>query len=431
MKKFLCLFMTVSLMAAMLGGCGSKNRKNKTEDAEDGSAEIASVSEEETSSVTYMSTMSPAEMSSRSEASSRAAIAKAVEEARKNNMSAQTTAKTAGTTSSPLASTAITTAKPSGAKTATTKGITPSVKYVVDPVEYKFANPIGKITRAWIVRKHEGLYIRISRVALNDKITRNFSSSVSSQIVNPKSITYNPTCNVAVITCNNPTQLKISTGNGEPKGVEEWSKSVDAVIAINGLGTDTGYKENLSAVIRNGSIFKSYTGPNPIKTDRLAWKRLVMYKDGRWEIKALDNDMAKAAVADGAYNTVRYQWVTIWDGQIVADTSGDTVYRNHTYLGQINEKTYVMMTTEFMSVKDSAAVLKAYGCKKAVQINGGNCTQMYVKEIGNTTGSAGAGITGLNKVGYLETEWLAQHGMLAPKKGGGPCADKLDVIYFK
>ena len=316
------------------------------------------------------------------------------------------------------------------ATTKTTSGA--STKYLVDPVEYKFANPIGKIKKAWIVKKFDGLYIRISRVELNKTITQNFDTKVNSQIANPKTIKYNPTCSVAVIDVDDPTQLKVSTGGGAAKSVEDWSKNVDAVIAVNGTSLKEGYQDNLSAVIRNGSVYKSYTGPNPIKGDRVAWQRLIMYKNGKWENKALDNAAAKTAVANGAYNTVRHQGVVLWDGKATggaAETNG--VYHNHTYLGQINAKKYVLMTTEFMPISDAVEVLKAYGCTKAVQVNGGNCTQMYVNGIGNTTGSTGSSITPLNKVGYLETEWCASKGLLAAKKGGGPCADKLDVIYFK
>lgn len=306
-----------------------------------------------------------------------------------------------------------------------------STKYLVDPVEYKFANPIGKIKKAWIVSKFDGINIRISRVELDKTITQTFDSKINNQIVNPKTISYKPTCSVAVVDVDDPTQLKISTGNEKPKSVEDWAKSVNAVIAINGTGSKDGFKENLSAVIRNGSVYKSYTGPNPIKTDRVSWQRLIMYKDGRWENKPIDNATAKKIVADGAYNSVRHQGVVIWDGKSTGIAADNGTYRNRAYLGQISAKKYVMMTTEFMPIKDAVEVLKAYGCKKAVQVNGGNCTQMYVNGIGNTTGSTGASITPLNKVGYLETEWYAMKGLLDPKKGGGPCADKLDVIYFK
>jgi len=54
-----------------------------------------------------------------------------------------------------------------------------------------------------------------------------------------------------------------------------------------------------------------------------------------------------------------------------------------------------------------------------------------IKGIGNTTGSTGASIKNLNKIGYLETEWYAKNGLLAAGKGGGLSYTDLDVAYFK
>lgn len=273
--------------------------------------------------------------------------------------------------------------------------------------------------RAWYVKK-TGLDIRISRLEYGS-VSQKFDASINKQIVNPKTIKYSPACTIAVITCDTPTRLNVSKGT-TTQSTEANAKAAGAVIAID--GTKTSYYPEQSATIRSGSLYKSFTG------SQARLPRLVMYKDGKWEIKALDNAAANAAIKNGAYNSLYIQDITIQNGEI---TYGflDTVYRNRTYLGQISATKYVLLTTEFMPIKSAAEIMLKYGVKTAIQVCGGNCTYMYLQGVGNSTNSTGASIKGLNKLGYVETEWFAKNGLLEAKKGGGPCTDELDCIYFK
>lgn len=316
---------------------------------------------------------------------------------------------------------------------------TPSMGvYEVDPVYYGFANPIGTIKKGWVLKNPDGrnlselgLDIRVSRVELNKTVTQNFNKSVSSQIANPKTISYKPTCSVAIITCkdSDPTHIKV-TENYTMKAAPtpEFAQSVSAIIAVNNQTTTGGanYEENCAAVIRNGRLFKSYTGDGKNKHNRL-----IMYKNGDWKIGTLDSAEAKTALANGAYNSFYIQDITIRDGKITAHVPQSGIYRNRTFFGRISATKYVMMVSEYMPMMDAANVLLAYGCKDAVLLQGGNCTFMYVNKVGNTTGMTGASVRNLNKIGFLETEWMASKGLLAGNAGGGPCAHELDVLYVK
>lgn len=420
MKKVISAIAVLSLALSCFTACGRVENPNKKNGNGELTAEnTASAVTGETSSTT---TLSPAEISLMAEKSSREAILKAKSEASslleekqaqkdsENQSSVKTAASSKSTVSKKTSAPKKTTAK-------TTRG-----RYESKPGAYvtKPSALNARQTRAWLVKDVSGLDIRISRLEYGSK-TQMFDSSVSSQIVNPKKITYTPACTVAVIKCDSPTRLKISKGTEKNK-TEKNAVNAGAVIAID--GTKKSYSTSTGAVIRSGSLYLEFTGSKAKKTN------LVMYKNGRWEFMPLDNDAAKAAIKNGAYNSLSIQDITIKDGKIVSSYS-DSPCRNRTFLGQINANKYVFMTCEFMPIQSAAEIMLSYGVKNAVQVCGGNCTYMYLKNAGNTTGSKGAGIKGLNKLGYLETEWMAVNGLLKSGKYGSPCKDEMDCIYFK
>lgn len=279
---------------------------------------------------------------------------------------------------------------------------------------------LGTIQKQWSVTNVSGLNIQIGRIELAKSVTQTFDKTINSQIANGKSITYKPVCSVAIVNCDTPTRLNVSKGTSL-NNTEAIAKGVGAVIAVNGRGN---YPTNSFATIRSGAVYKTYTG-----VEGKAGTVLVMYKDGTWKyVNNLDNATAAAEIKKGAYNTCGYQDVTIQNGKVVS-TFKDGPYRNRTFLGRISPTQYILMTTEFMPIKDAANVLLAYGVTDAILINGGNCTQMYVKGIGNTTNSTGDKIKPLNKIGMLETEWFYAHGLITGR--GGPCSHEMDVVYFK
>lgn len=105
-------------------------------------------------------------------------------------------------------------------------------------------------------------------------------------------------------------------------------------------------------------------------------------------------------------------------------------------LAKINENKYILAVSEFMSLNGIVDVLSAYGAKNAVVLNGGNCSIMYVRGIGNVTGTNATQLKELDKVNTVETEFFADHGMLGlnsagKPKLGGPCYDAIDIVYAK
>lgn len=334
---------------------------------------------------------------------------------------ATTTTKTttkATTTTKPT--TKATTAKPT--TTATKKKITYSCPYETTPGDYvKLPSGLNaKHKRAWMLSK-SGLDIKISRIEYGSAITQKFDAGINKQIVNPKTITYNPACTIAVITCDSPTRLNISKGTSMTT-TEANAKANGAVIAIP--GTKVSYWQEYAATIRSGSIYKKFTGKSTTAPN------LVMYKDGTWKIQSLNNTQAEAAVKAGAYNSFYIQDKILVDGKFCSAWT-DKVYRNRSFLGQIDKNHYVMVATEFMPIKSVAEVMQKYGVKTAVMVCGGNCTTMYLQGVGNSTNSTGASIKNMNKLGYYETEWFALKGMMDGKHQGGPCSDEYDCIYFK
>ena len=334
-----------------------------------------------------------------------------------------TTKKTTTTTKKTTTTTKKTTTTTKKTTTTTKKTTTKtySCPYEVTPgTSVKLPSGLNAAhKRSWLVSK-SGLDIRISRLEYG-KVTQTFDSNLSSQIVNPKKITYAPACTIAVITVDKPTRLAVSKGT-QKKSTPENAKAAGAVLAID--GTKTAYSTNSAAIIRSGALYKEFTGTKAKRP------QLVMYKDGHWAFKPLTTEAAKTEIKNGAYNSLSLQDITIQDGKIVT-TLKDNPYRNRTFLGQISETKFVFMVTEVMPIQSAAEIMLKYGVKNAAQICGGNCTYMYLQGVGNSTNSTGASIKGLDKLGYLETEWFAKNGLLEAKKGGGPCSDELDCIYVK
>lgn len=398
MKKFISIAITLSLLTALMTSCGGKSSTESAETTTTVSEQTVELPEETT--VQETTTVTPTVTSKETAAS--------------------TTGSTSKSTS--VRSTTAQLARQSTTKKSTTAAAVASTKYSVSPSSVP--NPIGKILQAWKLGGN-GVNITISRIEYGNKVTQYFSNQSlykkdSGQIVNPESVTFQPVCSIAVVE-GSASSLKISRGNESSKtSTESLANSVGALLAINGH-TDS-YYTNQAAVIRNGSLYMQCQG-------EARGKRMVLYKDGTWKNMVLSNETARAEIAKGAYNSIKYQKVLIENGR-VNTTENDPFSRSYAYVGRISSNKFVLMTTEFMPSLDVISVLRAYGCTDAVRVQGGNCTQMFVRGIGNTTGSNGASIKGLNKVGKLETELFSEWGLLAPKKGGGPCYSEIDIFYF-
>lgn len=283
----------------------------------------------------------------------------------------------------------------------------------------------AKVLRAWKLNSN-GVNIEIHRIAYGAQITQAFKKANADGAIDyDKTVTYQPVVNVAIITCS-PEHIGVASSQqllGTNVGkVEDMGRKSGALIAINGEAGST-YKKG-APTIRSGSV---------VSTDGQGQKRLLICKNGTWKVETLTNENCKSYISQGVYNSLRYQRQVITNGK--ATNEHDTYYHNRTVFAQISENKYIMAIGEFMPLDNMMKVLIAYGARNAFLLNGGNCSSMYVKGIGNTTGTKATQLKNLNKPCVIESEFFAANGMLGlnsagKQKLGGPC-NELDIVYVK
>lgn len=283
----------------------------------------------------------------------------------------------------------------------------------------------AKVLRAWKLNSN-GVNIEIHRIAYGAQITQAFKKANADGAIDyDKTVTYQPVVNVAIITCS-PDHIGVASSQqllGTNVGkVEDMGRKSGALIAINGEAGST-YKKG-APTIRSGSI---------VSTDGQGKERLLIYKNGTWKVETLTNENCKSYISQGVYNSLRYQRQVITNGK--ATNEHDTYYHNRTVFAQISENKYIMAMGEFMPLDNMMKVLIAYGARNAFLLNGGNCSSMYVKGIGNTTGTRATQLKNLNKPCVIESEFFAANGMLGlnsagKQKLGGPC-NEIDIVYVK
>ena len=283
----------------------------------------------------------------------------------------------------------------------------------------------AKVLRAWKLNSN-GVNIEIHRIAYGAQITQAFKKANADGAIDyDKTVTYQPIINVAIITCS-PDHIGVASSQqllGTNVGkVEDMGRKSGALIAINGEAGST-YKKG-APTIRSGSI---------VSTDGSGQKRLLIYKNGTWKVETLTNENCKSYISQGVYNSLRYQRQVITNGK--ATNEHDTYYHNRNVFSQISENKYILAVGEFMPLDNMMKVLIAYGARNAFLLNGGNCSSMYVKGIGNTTGTRATQLKNLNKPCVIESEFFAANGMLGlnsagKQKLGGPC-NEIDIVYVK
>ncbi len=283
----------------------------------------------------------------------------------------------------------------------------------------------AKVLRAWKLNSN-GVNIEIHRIAYGPQITQAFKKANADGAIDyDKTVTYQPMVNVAIITCS-PEHIGVASSQqllGTNVGkVEDMGRKSGALIAINGEDGST-YKRG-APTIRSGSV---------VSTDGQGQKRLLIFKNGTWKVETLTNENCKSYISQGVYNSLRYQQQVITNGK--ATNEHDTYYHNRTVFAQISENKYIMAVGEFMPLDNMMKVLIAYGARNAFLLNGGNCSSMYVKGIGNTTGTKATQLKNLNKPCVIESEFFAANGMLGlnsagKQKLGGPC-NEIDIVYVK
>ena len=316
---------------------------------------------------------------------------------------------------------------PSGGKWSVSNGkatFKAKSNYEVPTVDVK--TRIGKVVRAWKTTQNN-VKVEIHRVAYGSKITQNFKKSKGDGAIDyDKTVTYQPYCNIALVTAS-PDKLHMArattlTGNSMDY-VENMSKSAGAVIAVNGVATKN-YDD--MPVIYDGKL---------VNKGSSSGLRLMIYGNGTWKQDVLNSSNAQSFISAGVRQSVRFQDQPLTNGNVTTYLDEGGYYHNRTFIGQIDKNHYVVVVSEFMPIKRVAEVMKAYGVKDAYLLNGGNCSFMYVKGIGNTTGTKATQLKNLNKVNLVESEFFANNGMLGlnssgKQKLGGPCKEP-DIFYFK
>ncbi len=411
MKKFLGILLSVSLLACTLCSCAAKDDAAKTEKNTTTANQAQTVnSDDETTSALTTTEATTTTAKSTAPSSTKTTT---------NKASDGSTSKTVKTTASQVKTTKKT--------TKATQAKSYSSNYEVSPSSVTTRK--GKILRAWKVSSST-TSVELHKVAYGSTETRTFyKKNDSSMDVTSKTVTYQPIINVAIVSCS-PTTLKFGAASQlvgkSMDSTDSIARSAGALIAINGQALES---RNL-ATIRNGVAFSGDTAKGQI---------LCIYKNGKWDQSwdkvSVNNSNMQQLINNGVYNTFRFQYSPlVCDGK--PTYHDDPYYHNRTVLAQISENKYIFAVSEFMSLSNITDVLLAYGAKYAVITNGGNCSYMYVRGIGNVTGTNATQLKNLDKVNVVETEFFADHGMLGlnsagKQKLGGPCYDAIDIVYAK
>ncbi len=412
MKRFITLSIILCMLTATLSACSGKKAANA--EADNASATTTTTSSVAADAETDGTTTTLPQGENTTTTTANTTIA------------ANTTTTTAATKTNPT--------KPYQTTTTAPQPVKKSTKYEVSTSSVKTVSG-AKLERAWKLSEN-GVDIEIHRIAYGNKITQHFthgkggfSDQLDNAIDYEKTVTYQPYATVAIVTAN-PEKLMVSSakqllGKNSAK-VEDMAKKAGALIAVNceASASGKGYSEPVRrySIVRNGVIVQDYNAESKVQP-------LLMYRDGTWKYASITSANSKDRVSDGLYNTIRHQDISIVKGKITTGI-GDAYHHNRTMIGQISANKYVLMVGEFMPVIDMAEILVKYGVQSAVVTNGGNCSYMYVKGIGNTTGTTGQKLKNLNKVNILETEFFGTHGLLANGKKGEDCYEA-DILYFK
>lgn len=406
MKKLLGILLSISLLACTLCSCSSKKDNAKTEanTTTTNQAQTVNSDGETTTDAATTATTTTASVTAKPTTTSQEKTT--TKKSSENKTATKTTARSV--------------------KTTTTKSNqrTPySASFEVSPSSVTAR--AGKVLRAWKISS-DTTSVELHKVAYGPVETQTFMQKYDRAMdITSKTVSFQPIINVAIVTCS-PTTLKFGGAkqllDSSMGSAESMARKAGALVAVNGQAIEG---QNIMTV-RNGKLYNSDAAEGHI---------LRMYKDGKWELGPINNSNKNQIVSDGVYNTFRFQYSPlIWDG--VKNHYDDPYYNNHTMLAKISENKYILAVSEFMSLNGIVDVLSAYGAKNAVVLNGGNCSIMYVRGIGNVTGTNATQLKELDKVNTVETEFFADHGMLGlnsagKQKLGGPCFDAIDIVYAK
>ncbi|NLB36743.1 MAG: phosphodiester glycosidase family protein [Clostridiales bacterium] len=316
-------------------------------------------------------------------------------------------------------------------KTTTTKKTSQESKIEISASSVNAPAANTKVQRAWRV-KSGGVTVEVHKLAYGAPEWRTFSKKYT------KSMNYQQICNIAIITCPaNRFRCKCAEQLlGREEGlVYDMARSAGALVAVNCEGYsghwDTSVKEKRfitnGPVVRDGNIVQNSSGADNF---------YLIYKNGTWtDVEKVSGSNVNSLINNGLSFTLVPQQKVIWDGKNVltgnmANESASQT-RNRTMIGWIDSTHYVMAAGEFMRINEMVEVLLDYGVKKAFMLNGGNCSYMYLKGVGNVTGTISPKMKYQDKVNVLEQEFYGTNSLLGKGKAkplGEACPAK-DIVY--
>jgi len=298
----------------------------------------------------------------------------------------------------------------------------------------------AKILRAWkITDDSSGTSVVVEKLAYGSPIKTTHNSNKYGITT---SYTITQVCFIAEVACKpenfgSASALKTLNKTGLKKGeglVNDIAKKKGAIVAINNESF-TGHWNNLvpsefwdeGPVIKDGLVVQNRGGVRSGAT---------IYRNGIWfENETITPSNSEARLKAGLSFTQTSQTV-IWDGKrqytfgkqtdLIGRTNG---LRNQVMFGQIDSTHYLMMVGEFMQQDTMINILLAYGAKNAFACNGGNCAYMYMRGVGNVTGTIAPQLINLDKLNVLEQEWLGLHNYI--HGGKGAACPAVDIVYAK
>jgi len=250
-------------------------------------------------------------------------------------------------------------------------------------------------------------------------------------------------CFIAVVTCSPDrfgcaSALKTLNKTGLKKGeglVNDIALKKDALVAIN----NEGYSGHW-----NFSIPSTFLCDGPVVKDGMvvqnrgnSYAGSAIYKNGTWlESKTISPTNVNSEILKGLSYTQTSCSAVLWNGVRRSDTytkdtvllgTGSNALKDRTFYAQVDANHYLLVVGEFMQISRIVDILQAYGAKKAFKCNGGNCSYMYLKGVGNVTGTAAPQLVNLNKLNVLEQEWLGNRNLI--NGGKGAACPAVDIIY--
>ena len=248
-------------------------------------------------------------------------------------------------------------------------------------------------------------------------------------------------CFIAVVTCSpnhfgSAAAWPLLNRTGIKKNqalVEDIAKAKGAIVAINNECYNGHWVPNVvSSFLSDGPVVKDGI---IVQNKGKSFVGSVIYENGIWvKKKTLTQTNVNTEINKGlSYTQDVSSGPYIWDGKQVAKFGSQTQFmgnlKDRTAYAQIDANHYLLMVGEFMPLDAMMSILLHYGAQKGFVCNGANCSYMYMRGVGNVTGTTSPALSKLDKLNMLEQEWKGDQNLLSGGKGS-PCK-AIDMIYIK